>query len=208
MFKKLLINLFVFFAIVVSTAGCAPVIQTNEPGTPVAIINNPTKELPIFLVSEAQKDPLKDRVLNADLIVSGNITDQRSEMTNTVQGRIDTIYSLTVDKAIKGDPSAKEIFVRVPGGTLDGKTYSIAGVVHYSIHTILLSCLHKEADGIYTILPDGVVWEENKTVSMNVPITDAIGRVVKILIAFNIPVALPAQDIPPLPVGPVQRPSN
>jgi hypothetical protein len=166
------------------------------------------------LPTEYLKDPLNGIVVKADCIVSGNITSQRLETVPQGSGTFTYTYStLTIDKVIKGDSETKELII---------KTHGIAfGETQLQVAAKYLICLHKIGDDLfapeYGPMPTsgtfpidstdaGVLWVKSKTVSTRNPLDEVVGRVIQIMRANNIPVALPQDQWPPLPIGPVKLP--
>jgi len=86
----------------------------------------------------APTDPLTDEVIKADLIALGTITDNRSEVVNVVSGNRTgkfayTLFTLSVEKVIKGDPLTKEVIIRVSGGYMGDGTYQGPTGAYFSI---------------------------------------------------------------------------
>jgi hypothetical protein len=177
-----------------------------------------------ILPTEYLKDPLNGAVVKSDCIVSGNVTAQRYEtVTNTAY----TIFTLSVDKMIKGDSNLKELYIKVPGGLFNDGIHSpvFAGPtgVYFRVGDKVLITLHKEMDNIF--VPEygpkttggsfpidnptnAIIWIKGTNVSTQGTLDQAIGRVIQIMQANQIPIALPPNQWPPLPVGPVTRPAK
>jgi len=158
-----------------------------------------------------QPDPLTEAVINADLIVLGTITDQRNEVVNVAEGHWGgkhayTIFNLSVEKVIKGDPNTREVLIRVPGGYL-GEVYQAPTEWYFSISDRLFLNLHKEEGNIFTIPRiNGVIWIEGVSVVSEASLEYMMGCVAKIMKDNNIPIVL---DEPiPMPAEPHQRPEN
>ena len=87
------------------------------------------------------KTGLKERIDKSDLIVIGkvtNLTSQRSED----HGLIYTIATLSVEKAIKGDPRSNHIKIRVLGGSVgDMATLVFQDVAEFDINERVLAFL-------------------------------------------------------------------
>jgi hypothetical protein len=112
------------------------------------------------------KDPLKDIVIKADLIVLVTITDQKYEMKNTLTY---TIYTLSIEKIIKGKVDTKEIFLKVSGGQGQG---GFNFEPHFQLSDRALICLKNGKDNIYLPLSggapiDGVLWTKNTEVKLD-----------------------------------------
>ncbi len=64
---------------------------------------------------------LKDLVVKSDYIVMGTVADKKVEVVTVGEGKLAgkrayTIFTLSVEKVIKGDPDTKEVLIRVEGG--------------------------------------------------------------------------------------------
>jgi hypothetical protein len=154
-------------------------------------------------------------VIKADFIVLGNITDNRTEVVTVVSGNTTgkfayTFFTLSIEKVIKGDPDIKEVLIKTEGGPI-GEVYQVPTGAYFSISDRVFALLHREEDNVYTLLYGGMPWFESTAtgVTSRVNLPDSIGRIIQIMIANNIPVALPASEWPPLPVPvPASPPKN
>jgi hypothetical protein len=166
-------------------------------------------------LSCAPRDPLTDTVIKADLIVLGTITDNRTEVVTIVSGNTTgkfayTFFTLSVEKVIKGNPDTKEVLIKVEGGPI-GDVYQGPTGAYFSISDRILAALHLEEDNIYTVPHAGIVWYESPAIGAKsiVGLPESIGRIIQIMVANNIPVALPHSEWPPLPVPvPESPPKN
>lgn len=147
-------------------------------------------------------------MVNADLIVLGTITNQRNEVVNVAEGNwagkhAYTIFTLSVEKVIKGDPNAREVLIRVPGGYI-GEVYQVPTEYYFSISDRLLLNLHREEGNIFTIPhSNGVIWIEGVSIVSEASLEYMMGCVARIMKDNNIPIAL---DEPiPIPAEPVRR---
>jgi DNA-binding beta-propeller fold protein YncE len=148
-------------------------------------------------------DLLTNVVIEADCIVSGTISDKRYEefpFKKGEMGGIHTIFTLSVENMIKGDPESKEVYIKLPGGKTDEYSMIIPGVVYFSVPEIVLVCLKKSGENIYTIMPNGMLWEKSSTVRTSPDLLVVIGRLTQIMKDNYIPIALPPEAIPILPV--------
>jgi hypothetical protein len=180
------------------------------------------------LPTEYLKDPLNDLIVAADCIVSGNVTAQRYETVpqNNTKAAY-TIFTLSVEKMIKGDSNLKELYIKVPGGLFNDGINSpvFAGPtgVYFRVGDKVLITLHKEMDNIF--VPEygpkttggsfpidnptnAIIWIKGTDVSTQATLDQAIGRVIQIMRANQIQIVLPPDQWPPLPVGPVTRPAK
>lgn len=225
--NKILFTL--LFVSIVLISGCA----REKPVTKPAPANSPPASSNISIggggpaETIAPSDPqeaFKNAVLNADLIVSGNITSQRYEVVtvappkpvgdnatgalgaysaNVTSGKfVYTIFTLTVEKVIKGGPATKEVLIKAPGG-YTGDIYQGPTGWYFKISDQLLVGLHRESDNIYTVLHSGVFWLQGSA-TPRAPLQAALGNVVKSMLEQNIPVALPPDKRPDIPTGPVR----
>ncbi len=166
-----------------------------------------------YVALEPDKDPLRFYMLEADGIVRGTITAKND------QGK-SWVYTLSVNQVIKGDPETAEVFILEPKGFAPEFTAEISDEI--------VACLtkypysdDKMPEAINTsITPlngltlrisyDRLIWSTSWPDELGEPqwrlelylhnLEVATGRVVQILRAYNVPVALPEKDIPPLPV--------
>ena len=243
--RNILILVAIFLIILLSVSGCAREQQATEPtgvpsSPPITEPSTAPSSKPSIggggpastvVPSDPQKS-FEDAVLNADLIVSGNITGQRYEVVtiappkpaegiadnttgrlgvytdNTTPGKyVYTIFTLTVEKVIKGDPAVKEVLIRVPGGYI-GEIYQVPIGGYFLISDNVLLSLHREADNVFTLPSPGLVWQTGRTIISKPDLSQVIGHVIQVMMANNIPIALPPSEWPPLPVSPVQRPEK
>lgn len=115
------------------------------------------EEPPVFDAEEIQINQLKDPVAKADLIALGTITDKKYEVvsvglnTDNVPGKFAyTIFTLSVEKVIKGNPDTKEVLIKVKGGPI-GQVYQVPTGAYFSISDRMLALLHLEEDNVYTL---------------------------------------------------------
>jgi hypothetical protein len=207
----------------------APVLDPDNPDEPIAIIpwdKTPQRpeEMPMPPVysnsaEPTEPDPFEDRVVKSDLIVYGTITDREYDIVtvksaNSTGEFTYTIFTLSVEKVIKGDPSTKQVPIKVVGG-LEGTPGPLPTGPYFSITDKILVCLIKEAGNGYTLFPlspFGVLWVESGETPQPIIIRNGIemnlekwiGEVIMIMQNNNIPIAL---DEPiPIPAEPIKRP--
>jgi hypothetical protein len=198
-----------FFILVLSfcifyTSGCTPNKQTDMVQTSSSATGSPNTTIPSTNATIKQ-DPWTDIVIKAELIVYGTITDKKYEVETIIVGNDTakhayTIYTLKVEKLIKGPPNTRETIIRVPGGIIDDKTYERYIGPNFIITDKALLCLTYKKDDMY-IGPE-VLWAES-TASIGKPIRSLdqeISMVLKIMIDNNIPIMLPQNERPPIPV--------
>jgi hypothetical protein len=184
--RKAFLVLMVFFSIIPSLIGCAP------------------------------RDPLTDTVIKTDLIVLGTITDNSTEVVTVISDNSTgkfayTFFTLSVEKVIKGNPDTKEVLIKVEGGPIGGGVYQGPTGAYFLLQDRILASLHLEEDNVYIIPSSGVVWSERPTIGAKsiVGLQESIGRIIQIMLANNITIALPHSEWPPLPAPvPVSPPKN
>jgi hypothetical protein len=156
---------------------------------------------------ESESDPLTDTVIGADLIALGTITDNRTDVVTLVSengtGKLAyTLFTLSVEKVIKGDPSIKEAIIRVPGGYIGDGVYQLPTEDYFRISDhVLVSLIHEDAD-VYTLFAaprrgkwipihgdSGILWIQGSAMS-RVPLEEIMGRICKILRINGIPNSL------------------
>jgi hypothetical protein len=111
-----------------------------------------------------------------------------------------TIFTLSVEKVIKGDPAITEVFIKTLGGA--------AVTPPFSPKEKILTLLEQGNDNYYTVSKYGVQWFEDTAIGVTsrVHLQDAIGYILQIMKMNNVPISLPRSEWPPLPVGSVSRP--
>lgn len=191
---KVFLVLMLFFPIIASLIGCAP------------------------------PDPLTETVIKADLIVLGTITDNRTEVVTIVSenstGKFAyTLYTLSVEKVIKGDPSIKEAIIREEGGYIGDGIYqfSTAGWNFRISDHVLLGLIHENADDyILFAAPYGgkipidsvnsILWIQGSAMS-TAPLEEIMGRICKILRINRIPISLnePCPEPADEPISPPKQ---
>jgi DNA-binding beta-propeller fold protein YncE len=172
---------FIIIAFILSNAACDP----KDSSIP---ITSPLEVTPVDLLTEV--------VVGADCIVLGTITDKQYETTSNM---VYTIFTLSVEKMIKGDPDSKEVFIKLEGGKTDEYSVIIPGALYFSVQDIMLVCLKKTKENVYTVMPNGMLWGKGTGIS-STDLAEVIGRVILIMKDKNIPIALSPEAIPPLPV--------
>jgi hypothetical protein len=161
----------------------------------------------------APSDTLTETVIKSDLIVLGSITDNRTEVVTVLSehpGKFAyTIFTLSVEKVIKGNPDINEVLIKVEGGAI-GEVDQVSTGVYFLMSDRILVALHLEEDNVYTVLPSGLVWAERPTIGATPvqSLPDSIRRIIQIMMAHNIPIVLPASEWPsmfvPVPVSPAK----
>ncbi len=186
--KKTFILFIILIITLLSASGCYHERRTEEVGA----------SPPSSSAVSNETDPLTDVVSHSDLIVLGTITDKRYEVVQ-VGGKSDnwtpgkyayTIFTLSVEKVIKGDPSTKEVLIRLAGGPI-GEKYQlpIEGRWYFRISDHLLLSLKREDTNMYTLFHPGVLWIQGSAMSTT-SLQEVMGRVAKNMLAQNIPIAL------------------
>ena len=113
-------------------------------------------------------DPMTDMVIKADLIVLGTITEKRYDVVTIVSenstGKFAyTLFTLSVEKVIKGNPDTKEVSIKVEGGPI-GEVYQLPTGAYFSISDRVLVLLHLEEGNVYTKPYGGIVWSESPAI--------------------------------------------
>jgi hypothetical protein len=215
MHRTFLILLFLV-PVILSAYGCGREKQSTEPTTTPSAppVTGPVTVPPSqpsaggggpasTVIPSDPEENFKNAVLNADLIVSGNITSLRYEVikvesANVTPGKYAyTIFTLTVDKVIKGYPNTNEVLIKLPGGYI-GEIYQVPIMGYFSISDQVLLTLHREADDVFTVTSPSLVWIRGKTAMSEPELSDVIVRVIRIMRANNIQIALPEAEWPPL----------
>jgi hypothetical protein len=172
---------------------------------------------------ENESDPLTDIVIKADIIALGTITDNRTEIVTTVSENYTskfayTLYTFSIDKVIKGDPSIKEAIIREEGGYIgDGIYQGSQGSWNFWISDYAILGLMRGSDDEYILfaapyegkfLEEGVnsvLWIQGSATSRE-PLESIMGRICKILRINGVPNSL--NEPCPEPTEPVTRPEQ
>jgi hypothetical protein len=144
-----------------------------------------------LFLSGCVKDPWEDRVLRADCIVAGVITNKGYELVTVTQNDEEgqfpyTYFTLSVEKVIKGDSKSDKIFIKLEGGPENDDLYMVPVFGYFEVTEKVLVCLSYLGDNTYTLVPEGELWTNDERY---VPgkIEDAISRVIRIMRKNNIP---------------------
>ncbi|MBI2831799.1 MAG: hypothetical protein HYX79_06045 [Chloroflexi bacterium] len=202
---KRLVAILLFLLIIASMllAGCVrqpegtPTTTPTPIPTATIITPSPTPStptptsatIPILPTPTISPELLNYLVIDSDLIAAGTITNLRYEVVTRGQGDragkyAYTVFTLSVDKVIKGNPATKEVFIRVEGGKIDDKVSQQASGYYFDISDRVLVCLQQGVDGVYTILPRGLRWSKYSYPS---EIRDVISQIVQVMRDNNIP---------------------
>jgi len=111
-----------------------------------------------------------------------------------------TIFTLSIEEMIKGDPTTKQVFIKVIGG-LAGSPGPEPPGPYFSITDRILTLLNRLDDNVYTVPYGGIQWIESPSIGAKsvVKLQDAIGHVIQIMKANNIPISLKITYLPPVP---------
>lgn len=155
----------------------------------------------------APPDPLTETVIKTNLIVLGTITDNRTEVVTVVSGNTTgklayTLFTLSIEKVIKGDPSIKQAIIRLPGGYIGDGIYQLPTEDYFRISDhVLVSLIREDAD-VYMLFAaprqggeipihgdSGILWIRGSAIS-RAPLELIMGRICKILRINGIPNSL------------------
>ena len=153
-------------------------------------------------------------LFQSDLIVLGTITDRKNDLVTVESGnssgfRPYTIFTLSVEKVIKGETNTDEVFIRVPGGYI-GEIFQVPTEGYFSESDRMLVLLFHNDNGFYTIPHRGISWFESpsKGVKLDISLDDSLGNIIALMKKNNIPISLPPSEWPPLPAEPVLPPDR
>ena len=170
-------------------------------------------------------DQLTETVIGADLIVLGIITEKRYDVVNVVSGNTTgkfayTLYTLSVEKVVKGDPSIKEAIIRAEGGYIGDGIYQGPTGRHFRVSDHVLVSLIREDTDVYTLfaapyrenpfelwrIDDGVLWIQGSAMSRD-PLELMMGHICKRLRVNKIPISLnePCPEPADEPVSPPKQ---
>jgi hypothetical protein len=182
--RKLLLALMLLLSIIPLSIGCAPT------------------------------DPLTDTVIRADLIALGTITDNRTEVVmvktseNTTGKFAYTLFTLSVEKVLKGDPAIKKVIIQVEGGYLGDGLYQLLspGVRSFRTADHMLVGLNHLIDDRYSTFGvryrkdwfgplsiggvDSVLWIQGSSLISSDPLELIMGRVCRAMRTNGIPNSL------------------
>ena len=147
---------------------------------------------------------LEDVVVKSDLIVVGTITDNRCEVVTVGEGEsagkhVYTIFTLSVEKVIKGDPDTKEVLIRVEGGVIGDTGLWVEDQYYFLVSDGVLLCLDEKGNNIFGLRFGGMLWIEGKATRVDVSLREVICRVAEIMRKNDIPIALPPEEISDCP---------
>jgi hypothetical protein len=153
-------------------------------------------------------------LFQSDLIVLGTITDKKYDLVTIESGnssgfRPYTIFTLSVEKVIKGETDTDEVFIRVPGGPI-GEVFQQPTEGYFPESTRMLVLLFHNDNGFYTIPHHGITWFESidpKAKSV-ISLDDSLGNIIALMKNNNIPISLPPSEWPPLPAEPILPPDQ
>ena len=190
---------------------------TVTPTTTLVPTPAPTATPTVSETEVNREDAFTDIVVKSDLIVYGSITGNRYETVAVGEGETAgwvafTISSLSVEKVIKGEPDITEVLIRTEGGLIESPEGNvIQGSLGPSIGDKSLQGYHREDDNVYTLIHNGLFWVETikePKITTTIPLRDMIGRIIVVMQANDIPIALPPSEWPPLPREPVTLPKE
>lgn len=155
--------------------------------------------LPACTRKTTTPDPLEYITLNSDCIIVGTITDQEYEILTTFDGtrthRIpNTIFTVSIEKVIKGDVKGSKVLFRVEGGPIDDKGWLLPPKEYYGIGEKIIACLSDNCRGIYGSIV--VPWYYSERGSTGAKREDIICRIINIMKKHKIPVSLAPDEIP------------
>jgi hypothetical protein len=214
--------------------GCSIYLGTDQATIPVVLTETSTpltpQNIPLIegkLIEDEKIDSsnvesiIENNVIKADFIILGTITDFRYEKANDLSGNaVYTIFTLTAEKTIKGDPNTKEVFIKLPGGIIrgtvgtDGKSKDFEELPsrgYFHITDKVLVCLQKgEVDYYCVMIPLGTLWAKtfdgnefvlSKPNGERMTLKWMMGFTIKTMRENNIPIGLPPNEIYPEPAG-------
>jgi WD40 repeat protein len=140
-------------------------------------------------------DLITPEVLAADLIVFGIITDLKYDVQNIGNGRnVWTVYTLAVDKVLKGDPQTKVVSLRLQGGKFpDGTESQVVNGYRFEISNQLLLALDDAANG-YSIR--AIFYQDSPKSHPSISSASVVARVQRVMQENNLPVSLAPGDVP------------
>jgi hypothetical protein len=198
--------------VILTLSGCTTTKPTTSNKTDTSILPIPTTTT-LSPTPPTKVDPWTDIVIKVELIVTGNITNQKYEVITVESGnntgkRAYTIYTLSVEKVIKGYSDTKEVSLCLAGGLIDDKVFQSYPVPNFYLADKILVCLSKKSNNMYDVL--AVLWLETSVIPITpvINLRDTIGRILKIMLDNHLPITLPENERPPIPSGPTTRPTN
>jgi hypothetical protein len=114
------------------------------------------KDPPVFDAEAIEKDPFKAQVTKADLIALGTITQQKYDIQTEIicadneftrKGAY-TVFTLSVEKVIKGNPDTKSASIKVEGGPINGM-YQLPTGRYFRISDHVLVGLIRQKGNVY-----------------------------------------------------------
>jgi hypothetical protein len=193
-----------------------PIISDVSPSaSPKETTNSP---------EETIQDPIERNTITADLITLATVTELNVALET--HERVEDVYStytLVPEKIIKGDTDLKVFYIKLRGGILkDEKENANMSILpsegSSKISDQVLMCLKNEGDGFYSVIGGdmGVLWAKKangeifefiKINGERMTFDKVLGIIIRTLRVNNIPIALPHEEWPPQPVGPITFPT-
>ncbi len=232
MITKLLIIL-VLMALIGVLSSCKAVPEPSMPASASALAQNTVDTTPADLnivapedPTKPYEDPIEKNTLLADIIIVGTVIDQKVERVDSSQhdylGSITyTTFTFSVDKMVKGNPDTKEVFIRLPGGTIkdeNGATNNPPWQGYFTMSQQALLFLKKGDGNYFTVMvPFGAPWWKKaggyefimtKANGERMTLENLLGIIVKTMRINAIPIALPPNERPPEPVGSIVLPAK
>jgi hypothetical protein len=203
----------IIFIISVLFSGCTIDQSTQNLSSAPSSTNSDNNSIYPTTSPTSSTESLADKVVQADLIVLGTITDLSDEYPGHKDNATGfyNYFTLSIEKTIKGDTKLKSIYIRCYGKMRGTQTVAIInGYPDFALADHVISCLKRIEADIYEPLitqrhDEGFIWIEGKTLRTEATSDEVIARVILIMKANNIPIALPQNEIPPLPTTAIRN---
>jgi hypothetical protein len=165
----------------------------------------------VSILSSCCKPPtygtLEYAVINADIIAHGVITKREYKELKDYLVTTNTIYTLSLDKVIKGNTNKKEILIKREGGVLpNGGTMEPfdSSDYGYDLFEEVLGCFQIADNTYYCHAIRGGMWmkSDEKFMSKPTSLEERTGQILKIMYVNDLPISLPKSEWPSYPTGP------
>lgn len=146
---------------------------------------------------------LEYAVINADIIAHGVITNREYKEFRDDPVTTHTIYTLSIDQVVEGNPNTKEVLIKIEGGVRpDGTSVAVFdGERGYDIQDELLACFRIPENTYFSVIQGGT-WIKGKNISSRESFQKHLGKILKIMYANDLPISLPKSEWPSYPTGP------
>jgi hypothetical protein len=115
-----------------------------------------------------------------------------------------TVYTLTIEKVIKGNFFSNQILFK----SQQGQDNISLENSYYSLSAQILGGFKNQEDGYYSLVPNGEFWYKSESISSAKSLNQLLGCILSIMLEQNLPITLNESEWPPIPAEPIQVPAG